>query len=212
MSEPTVVLLHGLLRTRWSMEGLRRHLEREGFSTWARTYPSRRLPLGELAEWIATRLRDDLGDREIQVVTHSLGGVVLRYLARIFAVRRAVLLAPPNQGSSLARALADNAAFRLIYGPAGRAVTSPSDWPDPPRPFAVVAGTRAASPGAPIGIGARLLGLLPAGVASDGVVTVEETRHPLMSAHAEVDASHTWIMRHPRARELTVRFLREERL
>ena len=212
MRECPVVLLHGLARTRWSVEGMRRHLERAGLRTWSRSYPSRRLPLPELAEWVAERIEADLGRQEVMAVTHSLGGIVLRHLAGRVAVRRAVLIAPPNQGSRVARALHRSAAFRVLYGPAGQAMAQPDDWPDPPQPFAVIAGTRPSSPGAPLGLYTRLWGLLPPALPSDGVVAVEETRHPRMAEHALVDATHTWILDHPETRALTLRFLREGHL
>ena len=49
--------------------------------------------------------------------------------------------------------------------------------------------------------------LFPAGAPSDGTISVEETKHPDMSAFAEVDATHTFIMNHPRARQLVLRYL-----
>src|SRR5262249_23524561 len=102
---PVVVLLHGLARTPWSVQGMPRHPGRAGLATWSRSYPSRRLPIDQLADWIAEHARRDLGEREVLAVTHSLGGIVLRYLARRLRVARAVLVAPPNQGSRVAQAL-----------------------------------------------------------------------------------------------------------
>lgn len=223
-AERPVILLHGLARTRLSVEGMRRHLEANGFATWSHSYPTRKLPIDALADWLAERIRRDLGEGPVMAVTHSLGGVVLRFLHGRIPVERAVLVAPPIEGSRVARALRERAAFRLFYGPAGQAVggppshpaasgppvpQAPGAWPDPPQPFAVIAGTRATSPAAPLGLFTRLLGLLPPSLPSDGVVAVEETRHPLMAAHAQVDATHTWILDHPETRRLAVRFLRE---
>ena len=209
-----VILLHGLARTRLSVEGMRRSLESEGFATWSHSYPTRRLPIDALADWLAERIERDLGARGVMAVTHSLGGVVLRFLARRIPVERAVLVAPPLQGSRVALALRERAAFRLFYGPAGQALGAPPPphaddaWPDPPRPFAVIAGSRATSPAAPLSLFTRALRLLPPSLPSDGVVAVEETRHPAMAAHAVVDATHTWILDHPETRILTARFLR----
>ena len=42
MSDPLVVLLHGLARGHGSMAGMARFLRKQGFDTFGRTYPSRR--------------------------------------------------------------------------------------------------------------------------------------------------------------------------
>src|SRR5690606_35287038 len=77
---PAVVLLHGLGRTHRSMGGLRRHLERLGYPTWARTYRSRRGSIEELAAEVAGWTRRDLGSRPLVGVTHSMGGILIRYM------------------------------------------------------------------------------------------------------------------------------------
>jgi hypothetical protein len=140
-------------------------------------------------------------------VTHSLGGVVARHLhdPRI-AWQRIVMLAPPNQGSRLARDLAINPLFRWFYGPAGRELADASRWPAPPAPFAVIAGTRARALINPTSwtAGRRF----PPGVPNDGTVAVAETRLDGMADFAEVDATHTWIMNDPRVHGLVVRYLR----
>jgi pimeloyl-ACP methyl ester carboxylesterase len=206
---PTVVLLHGLGRTALSLASLRRAIEAEGFPTWSRTYPSRRASIPDLAATVAGWIREDVGDRPVVAVTHSLGGLLVRHMAKDLPWQGAVMLAPPNAGSRLARALRDVALFRWFFGPAGHEVAIPDRWPDPPRPCAVVAGTRrldAASP--PSWLGARVL---EPGVPNDGVLTVDETRLPLLDGFAAVDASHTWIMNHPEARRLVLAFLESGR-
>ncbi len=206
---PTVVLLHGLGRTHRSLGGLRRHIERAGWQTWARTYPSRRLSLAELAEWVAGRIREDLGDAPLLGVTHSLGGILVRLLAEDLPWRGVVMLAPPNAGSRVATALSEHPSFRWFFGPAGVEVADPTSWPPPPAPFSVIAGTRGPSLGNPPSWATHALGLLPRDEPHDGTVTVAETRLAGMVAFAEVEASHTWVMDHPRTRELVVRFLGE---
>jgi pimeloyl-ACP methyl ester carboxylesterase len=207
---PLVVLLHGLARSHGSMARLDRFLRGRGHETARRTYPSRRRSIAgiaaELADWIAERA----GDRPVDAVTHSMGGVVVRHLhdPRL-RWRRIVMLAPPNRGSRLAAALAGNPVFRWYYGPAGAELADGAAWPAPPAPFAVIAGTRGRSLGNPTSwtSGRRF----PAGVAHDGTVAVEETQLPGMGAFAEVDATHTWIMNDPRVHELVARFLTDGR-
>jgi pimeloyl-ACP methyl ester carboxylesterase len=205
---PTVVLLHGLARTHRSMSGLARYLERLGYPTWSRTYPSRRGSLAALAARIAERIAIELGDRPLVGVTHSMGGILARHMADRLPWRGLVMLAPPNQGSRVAATLAANPVFRWFYGPAGGelGVDAPP-WPAPPAPFAVIAGTRGPSLGNAPSWLVGALRLLPPGEPNDGTLTVAETRLPGMVGFAEVPASHTFLMDHPAARALVRRFL-----
>jgi hypothetical protein len=121
------------------------------------------------------------------------------------------MLAPPNSGSRVAAALSDHPLFRWYLGPVGRDLAQPASWPDPPAPFAVIAGTRGASLGNLPSWMIRAFQLIPAGEPSDGTVTVAETRLPGMTGFAQVDASHTWVMNHPTTRELVLHFVRYRR-
>jgi hypothetical protein len=161
----------------------------------------------ELAALVEARLFRELAGRELCAVTHSLGGILVRYMTSAIRWRSVVMLAPPNQGSVVARTLADHPLFRLFFGPVGQEIRACDGWPEPPTPFAVIAGTRARSVG-------NLTSWLPQAMRpfgddepNDGTLAAWETRHPSMAAFATVDASHTWIMNHPRTRELVVRFL-----
>lgn len=204
----TVVLLHGLARTRRSLSGLQRHLDALGFETWACTYPSRTLGIPELAAWVADAIARDLPGRDLYAVTHSMGGILVRHLTHI-PWRGVVMLAPPNQGSRVAALLGDHPLFRRAYGPAGQDVADSSSWPPPPRPFAVIAGTAAPTLGNPTSWATRALRLIPPGSPSDGTVLVEEARHPDAFAFLTAPASHTWIMNHPDVREWVVELLEQ---
>lgn len=206
--KPLVVLLHGLARGHGSMSRLAAYLRTRGFETFSRTYPSRRHSLsylaGEVADWIAEHARD----RPVHAVTHSMGGVIVRHLhdPRI-EWGRIVMLAPPNRGSQLAAGLVRNPVFRWYYGPAGAELANGAQWPPPPAPFAVIAGTRslALSNVTSWTVGRRF----SPQTANDGTVAVEETKLDGMSAFAEVDATHTWIMNDVRVQGLVVSYLRD---
>ena len=205
--KPLVVLLHGLARGHGSMARLDRYLRAHGFDTLARTYPSRRHSLGYLAREVADWIVEHAGDRPVSAVTHSMGGVLVRHVhdSRI-RWERIVMLAPPNRGSQLAAALTGNAVFRWYYGPAGSELADGANWPEPPAPVAVIAGTRGLALTNPTSwtMGRRF----PAGTRHDGTVAVDETRLPTMAAFAEVDATHTWIMNDTRAQQLVLAYLR----
>jgi triacylglycerol lipase len=206
VSEPlTVVLLHGLARRAGSLAGMGRFLEAAGFATWACDYPSRRVPIAAAAAELADRIAAELPARPLAAVTHSLGGIIVRHLADPrLDWRRIVMLAPPNQGSQVAAALAANPLFRWFYGPAGQELAALSTWPPPPAPTAIIAGTRRRSAANPTSwVSSRIF---PTDTPHDGTVAVAETL--LAGApHATVDATHTFIMNHPLARELTLQFL-----
>ena len=204
--KPLVVLLHGLARGHGSMAKLAAHLRSHGFETWSQTYPSRRHSIGYLASSLADRLVEHAGDRPLHAVTHSMGGVIVRHLHdERLRWQRIVMLAPPNQGSQLAAGLARNSLFRWFYGPAAAELADASRWPEPPAPFGVIAGTRhrAITNLTSWTIGRRF----PTGVKHDGTVAVDETKLPGMTAFAEVDATHTWIMNDTTVRHLVLEYL-----
>ena len=204
--KPLVVLLHGLARGHGSMAKLDAFLRAHGFETWRRSYPSRRHSIAYLATALTEQLVEVAGERPLCGVTHSLGGIVVRHLRdpRLHW-SRIVMLAPPNQGSRIAAGLVRNPLFRWFYGPAGRELADPAAWPDPPAPFAVIAGTRsvAVSNVTSWTVGRRFA----AGVRNDGTVAVDETKLAGMSAFAEVDATHTWIMNAQEAHRLILAYL-----
>jgi len=206
-----VVVLHGLARTHRSVSGLTAVIANAGYKTWSATYPSRQQGIQELARSIAARIRAEAPADEYHAVTHSLGGILVRHMRDELPWSRVVMLAPPNRGSRVGLALRENPLYRWAYGPAGRDLTDASSWPDPPTPFGVIAGTRSFSIGNPISWLTRSAEMFPPDAPSDGTVSVEETKHPKMAAHAEIDATHTFIMNDPRARALTLEFLAEGR-
>jgi len=211
---PLVVLLHGLARTRRSMAGLSVDLQRRGFATWNFTWPSRRMAVAEAAATVWDELLAEHGaqvaQRPVHAVTHSLGGIVALHLARHVALRHLVMLAPPVRGSRVAQAFADWRIFQWFYGPAGTQVAQPpQDW-HPPGDIAsigVIAGTAGLHWGNPVSWATRALGVLPAGLASDGTVAVAETRPDLAHHYLELPATHTWIMDDPQVRDRVAEFL-----
>jgi triacylglycerol lipase len=207
---PLVVLLHGLARRHTSMAKMAAYLRHAGWETWARSYPSRQEPIEVLAAQVTEWLVATAGQRPLFAVTHSMGGIVLRHLGDPrLRWQRAVMLAPPNQGSSLAAGLLTNPFFSWYFGPAGRGLGElPPRWPSPPAPFAVIAGTRQLALSNPTSwtVGRRF------DEANDGTVAVRETKLDGMSAFAEVDATHTWIMNDPRVQIMVARFLQRGQL
>jgi len=104
-----VVLVHGLGGSRLDMWPLSRRLKRCGYTVRNWGYRS----IGQRIETHADRLAKDLiaidADMpagKIHLVTHSMGGIIARTLFANHAIDnlgRVVMLAPPHQGSHVAR-------------------------------------------------------------------------------------------------------------
>lgn len=204
-----VILLHGLGRSRLSLWPLARELDRSGFRAEALGYPALRRSVAQLSESHLRPLVERLAGtpaRPVHFVTHSLGGIVLRKYLQLHSLApgsRAVMLAPPNQGSELADFFGRYRAFRWATGPAGTELgTGAEDGPRrlPPVDIEVgiVAGRRSAT-----SIADRLM---PGD--HDGKVSVRSTTLPEMRDFLVVDAGHTFIMYHGRVRKAVLRFLR----
>ncbi|NUN13533.1 MAG: alpha/beta fold hydrolase [Myxococcales bacterium] len=207
-AKPTVVLLHGLARSKRSLAQLRHTLENAGYTTWSVTYPSRKASVVESAQWVKEQICRELPDQKLFAVTHSLGGILVRLLSADLPWVGAVLIAPPNQGSVVASTFQSRALFRWVYGPAGQDVCSPTDWPLPPAPFGVIAGTRSRAWGNPTSWVTHTMSVLPRSEKSDGTLLVNETKLSGMRDFVLVDASHTWIMNHPETQQHVLAFLR----
>ncbi len=190
-----VILLHGLARTKRSMGSLAKALKRAGYSVVNGGYPSRRDPVEALAAEVISQAIDELrqqGLTKIHVVTHSMGGILLRsYLAsnEIEELGRVVMLSPPNRGSELVDALAHYWWFRLFNGPAGCQLgTNPDSVPNRLGPVdfetGVITGNRPLNP-----FFARLI---PG--ESDGKVSVERARVDGMTDFLVLPYSHSFIM------------------
>ena len=207
-TEPeTVVLLHGLGRSSFSMKQLASSLEEAGYSTVNIDYPSTRLEVEALGGMLEDRLAACCLEAErVHFVTHSLGGIVVRaYLAEHSPpnLGRVVMLAPPNRGSEWVDALRDVAVFEWIMGPTAVELgTDPESLPNrlPPAdyPLGIIAGNAVVNP-----LGAELI---PGD--DDGTVSVERTQLEGMTDFIELPASHTFIMYSDDVARQVVAFLR----
>ncbi len=204
-----VVLLHGLGRLSNSMTKLENKLGKAGYAVANIKYPSRSFAIDVLAKDAIGRGLDQcraIDPSKIHFVTHSLGGILLRYYvtqADIDELGRVVMLGPPNQGSEIVDSLLPIPGFRFIGGPAGVALgTGEDSIIDSLGPvdfdLAVIAGSTNINP----------LEFFFISGPSDSIVSIESTKVEGMNAHLVLPVTHTFMMRNNKVIDHTIHYLK----
>ena len=203
------ILLHGLVRTRRSMSRIEKSLSEHGYHVINVDYPSTKHPI----EYLADHILDDVlkphkktPRTKIHFVTHSLGGIVVRYYLRhhqLSNLGRVVMLSPPNQGSELVDWLKDRFLFKKWHGPAGQQLSaSANSFLQSLGPvhfeLGIITGDKTFDPLASF--------LIPG--PHDGRVSVERAKVQGMKDFLVLPRSHTFIMRNKGVIAQVIHFLR----
>ena len=207
-----VILVHGLARSPDTMKPMAAALKELGYQTTILSYPSRHQSIQILADdHLAPAIQNcqKEGAQKIHLITHSLGGIIVRdYLSRykVKELGRVVMLAPPNQGSEVVDKIGHWRAFKAINGPAGgqlgTADASPPKALGPVTyPVGIIAGDRSINP-----INSCMIN-----GSDDGKVSIENTKVEGMTDHIVIHRTHPMIMRRQETITLSIRFLQHGR-
>jgi triacylglycerol lipase len=185
--QETIVLLHGMGRSRASFLIMQQRLKNAGYVTLNFPYSTPGKSVDELSDKLKAYVTKNVKTEKYHFVAHSLGNIIIRNGFREGAYRaglgRMVMLGPPNQPADLAVLFKDFKPYQWIMGESGQELSSAefyADLPVPPIEFGVIAGDK----------GQRLSFDEP----NDGVVTVASTKLGGMKDWVLLHHTHTFMM------------------
>ena len=186
-AQETIVLLHGMGRSRASLLILQQRLKKEGYATLNFPYATPGKSVDELSDKLKAYVEENVKTKKYHFIAHSLGNIIIRNGFKEGEYRaglgRMVMLGPPNQPSDLAVLFKDFKPYQWIMGESGQELSSEefyADLPVPPIEFGVIAGDK----------GQRLSFDEP----NDGVVTVASTKLDGMKDWVLLHHTHTFMM------------------
>lgn len=190
-----VVLLHGLFRSASSMKKLEKFLLAEGYEVFNIDYTSTSGDIKSIALNVALQIKEAIDfsrSDKVHFVTHSLGGIVLRYIVQeglLPMPGNVVMIAPPNHGATISdkmprwkwlEKLLGSACFELGTD----ALSVPNQLKHFNAPLGIIAGSSSANP----------FWALITPKPNDSTVMVESTKLPEMLDHLEVPFVHSFLM------------------
>jgi triacylglycerol lipase len=194
------------------MEKMEKALSDSGYLVRNTAYPSTEKPVDQLASEVipaAVESCGENGDRTIHFVTHSMGGILVRYFLETNVIDnfgRVVMLSPPNQGSEVVDKLSSVPGFVAVTGAAGSELSTgqggvPSRLGPAAFDVGIITGDRSFNP--------FLSAIIPG--RDDGKVSVERAKLEGMSDFLVVPHSHTFIMNSDLVIEQALHFLEHGR-
>ena len=214
ITKECVVLLHGMGRSHKSMAEIQQYLAGHGYYVVNVGYPSTESSIEEIARQrypVGLRQCRQFGPLFIHFVTHSLGGIVLRYAvqeSRPEELGKVVMLSPPNKGSAIVDRIKQWKIYTWLMGPAGQQLSSgeeglpgrlgPVDFP-----VGVITGDAHAF------FDHWFAKLIPG--PDDGKVSVESAKVEGMQDFLVVNSSHPYIMKSDYVHSEIVNFLQHGR-
>jgi triacylglycerol esterase/lipase EstA (alpha/beta hydrolase family) len=184
-----IVLVHGLWNRGWSMLAMAKRLRNRGHDVMVFSYPTRGDSLDGHADalhaFINENWLDDSGCGELNLVGHSMGGlVILNMLARIGDLPggRIVLMGTPVKGAAVVKRLEKLPGQNFLFGKVKDGLLQGFGQTTSGHETGVISGTRA------FGFG-QIAG--KHGEPNDGTVAVSETRLDGVKDHVELEVAHS---------------------
>ncbi len=204
-----VILLHGLARSKNTMNKMESSLRENGYTVVNLGYPSRKHELGYLSRTYLPPAIDECQNRKasnIHVVTHSMGGILLRYylsMNNLPDLGRVVMLSPPNKGSEVVDELKNIPGFTALNGPAGHQLGTdddsiPNSLGAANFDLGIITGNRSVN---------LILSMLIPGE-DDGKVSVERAKLSGMKDFLVMPHSHPFIMKQDDVITQTMHYLK----
>ena len=113
IGDEVVVLIHGLIRRGSCFKNLARKIAKSGFSCYVYDYDTTMKYIPEhgndFKDFLVNKVLAENPNAKINIVSHSLGGIVTRYALSHFSIselqriNKIIMLGPPNQGSDIAK-------------------------------------------------------------------------------------------------------------
>jgi len=205
MSGKAVILVHGLLGNYTFFDKMADDLQKADYFAIPFSYPSGQVKIADASLYLQQVMDSLEGVEEIDIVCHSLGGLVVRDCLAAHPdkrVKRIVMLGVPNKGDNLADIGQGNFIWERIGGPAGQElITGPegviASLPVPACEFAVIAGGKGDNKG--------YNPIIPGD--DDGTVAVESTELEGSADFAVVRALHHQLPGNEDVRQMTLSFL-----
>ncbi len=189
-----IIMVHGLGRSKFSMLEPSMFFRNKGYQVITFDYPSTEYKVQVLAEKYLKEAINKCKDKnkEIHFLTHSLGGIIVRYYLNkndVENIGRVVMLSPPNNGSELVDIIGDFPSFRWRSGPAMQQLKTDNDsLPNLLGPVkfetGIITGNRSYSIFASLMLSGK----------DDGKVSVESAKVENMKDFLIVNRTHTFIM------------------
>ncbi len=185
-----IVLLHGIMRTSWSMQRLGNFLEREGYAVLNIRYPSTKYSIEKIIDIIHPQILEFSKNGKLHFIGHSMGGLIIRAYINKYKpnVGKVVMLGTPNKGSEVADFLKNFFLYKVFYGAAGQQLITNQEnfkkiFGEINFELGVIAGNN------PI----NFIGTMMIKKENDGLVSVESSKVENMRDHITLPCNHTFL-------------------
>lgn len=213
MSGKCIVLVHGMGCSSAVFRHHKRLFSEVGYTVIPFEYPSTRVKIEKSAEYLDQLIKSLDGITEINVLAHSMGGLVMRAWSAKHKdprMHRLVMMGTPNKGAKLATIFKNVSLFRLALGPAGQQMATLAEngakfadkFPAPKMEFAIIAGSSNTEKG--------FNALIPGD--DDGTVGVESTKLTGAKDFCQVNCLHTHLINNLQVIRLCHNFLQTGQL